>query len=79
MGINLVIITAIALLVLIIIAIVISDSGGNLREGLGSCSVNGGVCLEAGEAQAQGRTPLLNDERQQYPCNEAGHACYSLS
>lgn len=44
MGINLVIIAAIALLVLIIIAVIIGQGGTSIREGVQNCVVKGGTC-----------------------------------
>ena len=73
MGINLVIITAIALLVLLIIAIVVSQSGGDIREGLAQCSVNGGECINPSEATGDQR------ELTDYECGDPGDVCYSIT
>jgi|AntRauTorckE6833_2_1112554.scaffolds.fasta_scaffold94180_2 hypothetical protein len=44
-GINIVIIAAIALLVLVLIAVIVMGSGGDIRESLDACPVQGGECL----------------------------------
>ena len=44
MGINVVIVAAIALLVLIIIALVTTQGGRKLNEGANGCNANGGRC-----------------------------------
>lgn len=67
-GVNTVIIAAIALLVLVLIAIIVTGSGSDVREGLTSCPVRGGECL-AFDPQ-DGRTPILDAE-----C-DGGLTCY---
>lgn len=72
MGINLVIITAIALLVLIIIAIVVMGGGSDLREGLDRCSVQGGQCLP------QNHEDATFENEMEGSCEQENYACYRV-
>ena len=71
-GINIVIISAIALLVLLIVAMVVTQGSGNLNQGLESCVVKGGQCYDPG-AQP------LNYVEIEGLCEQEVQRCYAPS
>ena len=72
-GVNTIIIAAIALVVLAIIAFLVVDSGILVTEGLQTCSAQGGTCIEAGAEPPQGY--IADNELE---CQTPGYTCYTL-
>ena len=77
MSINLIIVAAIALIILVLISFLITDSSRNLTQGLEACSAKGGVCAPSagsGEGTPEG-VPSGYEEIDNAHCSD-GETCY---
>jgi hypothetical protein len=77
-SINVIIIAAIALLVLVILAVLILRSGGQINTGTGCKSVNG-ICMSAGAPCESGYTEYLAQSGKRGGCEENAKCCVSVS
>lgn len=77
---NVIIIAAIALLVLVILAVMLLQKGGDLKEGT-SCEALGGKCCSACDASCydnQGNTYKIHNNAQDSSCSEGQQCCLKI-
>lgn len=75
-GINVVIVAAIALLVLIVIALIVTSGARDLGQGTKSCVAQGGKCFKAGEMIPDGYTELYDASCGEFEPGQITETCY---